>query len=106
MDVEVGRSRSSEFTWNCPYKEKVDLCGILWAQLYGVSDNHHVYHRIADHLIKFVSNYLYIVGKREIALHFFYLSFYSRLQYITKRNQIADFNYLLGHLMKKNSKKY
>lgn len=32
VDVEVGRSRSSEFTWNCPYKEKVDLCGILWSQ--------------------------------------------------------------------------
>lgn len=31
--VEVGRLRSNGFTWNCPYKEKVDLSEFLWNQV-------------------------------------------------------------------------
>lgn len=61
VDVEVGRSRSGEFTWNCPYKEKVDLCGILWSQS-RIRGSYPVIRvddcRIASHWIKFKFNYL------------------------------------------------
>ena len=37
--VEVGRSRSAEFTWNCPYREKVDLRKFLWDRRRRADDN-------------------------------------------------------------------
>lgn len=43
-DVEVGRSRSSEFTRNCPYKEKVDPCGIFFLR--------GLHYRFVDYLIE------------------------------------------------------